>query len=209
MTEDQEGSMNFDKIKVNLEKKGYAVRCFQTAAEASIYLVEELAGKTVGFGGSMTLKEMGLYEKLGASSTVYWHWNPGESLPDAMGGAARAEVYLSSANGISEDGQIVNIDGTGNRVAATIFGHRKVIFVIGKNKIAPTPEAAIERARNIAAPLNARRLARKTPCASEAGKQECVDCAAVERICSVLSVFYRKPGGADYEVILIDEDLGF
>lgn len=199
--------MDFSKIKNSLEKKGYAVHCFKTADEASAHLVEELKGKTVGFGGSMTLKEMGLFERLSAASKVYWHWNPGESLPNTMGGAALSEVYLSSANGISEDGQIVNIDGTGNRVAATIYGHKKVIFVIGRNKITPTVEAAIDRARNIAAPLNARRLFRKTPCASES--EQCFDCEATERICSVLSVFYKKPGGAEYEVILIDEDLGF
>ncbi|MDO4753988.1 MAG: lactate utilization protein, partial [Bacillota bacterium] len=175
--------------------------------EATRYLIEELKGKTVGFGGSMTVKEMGLFEQLGQASHVFWHWNPRNSAPNTLGGAAAAEVYISSANGIAETGEIINIDGTGNRVAATIYGHKKVIFVIGKNKITPTVETAIDRARNVAAPLNARRLARKTPCSSEA--DQCFDCESVERICSVLSLFYKKPGGSEYEIILINEDLGF
>lgn len=197
----------FDQIKSNLEKKGYAVRCFETAADASDYLAGELKGKTIGFGGSMTLKEMGLFEQLSEENQVYWHWNAGASAPDTIGGAASAEIYFSSANGIAETGEIVNIDGTGNRVASTIFGHQKVIFVIGKNKIAPDLQGAIDRARNIAAPLNAKRLSRNTPCAANADR--CYDCNSAERICAVLSVFYKKPGGCAYEIILIDEELGF
>lgn len=199
--------MDFTNITEHLEKKGYRVFVFQTAKEASDFLVSELAGKSIGFGGSMTIREMGLFESLSSVSDVYWHWNPQKGTPDTVGGAADAEIYISSANAISESGEIVNIDGTGNRVASTIFGHERVIFLIGKNKIAKTLNAAMDRARNVAAPQNARRLGRNTPCAVRADK--CYDCDSAERICSVLSVFFKKPGSGAYDVVLIDEALGY
>ena len=119
----------------------------------------------------------------------------------------RADIYISSVNGISENGEIVNIDNTGNRVAAISYGPKKVYLVVGKNKIAPTLEAAIYRARNIAGPLNAKRLKRKTPCALNADR--CYDCNSPERICRNLSVLWDKPTGAEYEIILINEELGY
>ena len=78
--------------------------------------------------------------------------------------ATSAEVYISSLNGVSENGELINIDGGGNRVASTLYGHKKVYFIIGENKIAPDYDAALWRARNIAAPLNAKRLEKRTPC---------------------------------------------
>ena len=122
--------------------------------------------------------------------------------------AARAQVYLSSVNGLAETGEIINIDGTGNRVSATIYGHEAVYLIVGRNKIAPDYEAALWRARNIAGPKNARRLNRKTPCAVKADR--CYDCSSPDRICNALAVFWRKPGGiAHFEVVLVDEELGF
>ena len=121
--------------------------------------------------------------------------------------AAQAEIYISSVNGISEQGEIVNIDNTGNRVAAISYGPSKVYLVVGANKVAIDYESALFRARNIAAPLNAKRLNRKTPCAAHADK--CYDCNSPERICRNLSVLWNKPTGAEYEVILISEELGY
>ena len=140
----------FDTVKKNLEDRGYAVEVFASGAEAAAYLDGAVDGKSVGFGGSMTLDQLGLYDALGKHNTVVWHWKQ-----DA--GPARREgmftdVYLSSANGLAETGEIVNIDGNGNRVAATLFGHEKVYLVIGRNKLAPTYEEALWRARNVASP---------------------------------------------------------
>lgn len=121
-------------------------------------------------------------------------------------GAEAAQVYITSANGLAETGEIINIDGAGNRVASTLYGHRKVYFIIGRNKLAPTYDEALWRARNIAAPKNARRLDRKTPCAIKGDR--CYDCKSPERICRGLVVLWGPMLGIDTEVILVDEELG-
>lgn len=195
----------FDTVKKNLEDRGYAVEVFASGVEAAAYLDGAVDGKSVGFGGSMTLDQLGLYDALGKHNTVVWHWKQ-----DA--GPARREgmftdVYLSSANGLAETGEIINIDGNGNRVAATLFGHEKVYLVIGRNKLAPTYEEALWRARNIASPKNAQRLGKKTPCAVKGDR--CYDCRSPERICRGLVVHYRKMNSMDMEVILIDQELGY
>ena len=203
--------MDFTEIKKNLETNGFTVSEFATAAEASAYLNEKIDGTTVGFGGSMTLAEMGLFESLGAHNTVWWHQNArehntGHTVDETRVLANAAPVYLMSANGIAESGEIVNIDGTGNRIASMMYGHEKVYFVVGRNKIEKDYDAALYRARNVAAPLNAKRLNAATPCAVKGDR--CYDCKSPGRICRGLSVLWRCPTGADYEVVLIDEDLG-
>ena len=193
----------FDTVKQNLETRGFSVRTFATAAEAAAYLNEAIDGKTVGFGGSVTLKDMGLYELLGSHNEVHWHWVNG---PEERKAAMRTQVYLSSANGLAETGEIINIDGGGNRVASTLYGHEKVYLVIGRNKLAPTYDEALWRARNIASPKNAQRLGRKTPCAVKGDR--CYDCKSPERICRGLVVLWGAMMGMETEVILVDEDLG-
>ncbi len=199
----------FDTVSQNLEKRGFAVSCFATAAEAADYLNREIDGRTVAFGGSMTLQEMGLYESLSGHNDVSWHAKAAtpEERIELQHRAMDTELYISSVNGLAETGEIVNIDGTCNRVSSTLFGHEKVYFVVGKNKIAPDYDSALYRARNIASPKNAQRLGRKTPCAVKA--DHCYDCDSPDRICCGLVVFWRKPMGAGAEVVLIDEDLGF
>ena len=200
---------DFTNLKNNLLSKGYQVAIFASKEEAANYLSDQIHGKTVGFGGSMTLHEMNLFEALSSHNTVYWHDKKPENLTIAETriAATKAEIYVSSVNGISQQGEIINIDGTGNRVAAISYGPAKVYFVIGANKVAENFEAALFRARNIAAPLNAKRLNRKTPCAAHADR--CYDCNSPERICKNLSVLWNKPNGAEYEIILIDEKLGY
>ena len=193
----------FDTVKQNLETRGFSVRTFATAAEAAAYLNEAIDGKTVGFGGSVTLKDMGLYELLGSHNDVHWHWVNG---PDERKAAMRTHVHLSSANGLAETGEIINIDGGGNRVASTLYGHEKVYLVIGRNKLAPTYDEALWRARNIAAPKNAQRLGRKTPCAVKGDR--CYDCKSPERICRGLTVQWEPMMGMETEILLVDEDLG-
>ncbi len=194
---------DFEKLTKNLEQRGFQVSRFATAREAAAYLDSQISGTTVAFGGSMTLKELDLYPILSRHNRVIWHWEGG-TLEEAMG----TEVYITSANGLAETGEIINIDGTGNRVAATIYGHKRVYFVVGSNKIAPDYDAALWRARNIASPKNAQRLGKKTPCAVNGDR--CYDCQSPERICRALSVLWEKPGGAErVEVVLVDESLGY
>ena len=190
------------KLQKNLEERGFAVSRFDTAAQAAGYLDAALDGKTIGIGGSITVQEMGLADRLAKHNTVLWHW-AGSTTQEAAG----AQVYLTSVNGAAETGELINIDGTGNRVASGLFGHEKVYFIVGRNKVAPDYDAALWRARNIAAPKNAQRLNRKTPCAAKGDR--CYDCKSPERICRALVVYWEKPGSMDMEVVLVDEDLGY
>lgn len=210
--EEKESNMSkydFTILKQNLESKGYQVTIFDNKEEAASYINSQINDKTVGLGGSVTIHDMNLFEMLSDHNVVYWHDEKPEDMTvmETRTAATRAEVYISSVNGISEAGEIVNIDNTGNRVAAISYGPSKIYLVIGTNKIASDLERAIYRARNIASPLNAKRLNRKTPCAVKGDK--CYDCNSPERICRNLSVLWSKPTGADYEVILIKEELGF
>ncbi|MGN0514124.1 MAG: lactate utilization protein [Lachnospiraceae bacterium] len=201
--------MDFSVLKNNLEKSGYKVFEFSDKEEAAEYLNSQIDGKSVGFGGSMTLKEMGLYEKLETHNRMLWHWNVPEksTASEILKEAQTADIYVSSVNGIAQTGEIINIDGNCNRVAGMMFGHEKVYLVAGENKIAADYESALYRARNVAAPLNAKRLGKKTPCAVNADK--CYNCASPDRICKGLSVFWQKPSGREYEVILIHQNLGY
>ncbi len=193
----------FETLRKNLEQNGFAVSCFATAEEACGYLDRKLDGKTVGHGGSMTLQEMGLLDRLASHAVLYRH-QPGNIPAEAM----TAQAYLCSVNGLAETGEIINIDGTCNRVASTLFGHEELYLVVGKNKIAPDYDAALWRARNIAAPRNAQRLGRKTPCAVKGDK--CYNCNIPERNSRGLNVLWKKPFGIQRaEDELIDQELGY
>ena len=199
---------NVQKLKENLERNGFVVSYYETAAEATAALVESIKGKTVGFGGSCTLRDMGLFEALSENNQVFWHWKQ-QPMNEIRSNANAAEVYLTSVNGVAETGELINIDGDGNRLAATTFGDKKVYFIIGVNKIAPDFHSALDRARNIAAPLNARRLNKETPCAM--GKEvKCYNCQSPNRICKGITILERKLGGvSEMEVMIINEELGY
>ena len=194
---------DWTKLMENLKRRGYQVRRFATAQEAADYLDGQIDQTTVAIGGSMTIKELGLYDRLASHNRAVWHWEGG-SLEEA----AQTQVYLSSVNGLAETGELINIDGAGNRVASTIYGHRRVYFVVGSNKIAPDYDAALWRARNIASPNNAQRLGKQTPCAAKGDR--CYDCQSPDRICRALTVLWEKPTGVEQmEVILVDQPLGY
>ncbi len=201
--------MDFSNLKEILVSFGYTVQEFNTKEEAAKYLDEKIDQKTVGFGGSESLREMYLYEMLEKHNQIFWHnRTPEGKTPNQVRMEERnAQIYICSVNGLAETGEIVNIDGACNRVADISFGHEQVYMVIGENKITPDLDQAIYRARNIAAPLNAKRLNRKTPCAIKADK--CYNCDSPDRICNELSVLWRKPGGHPVELILVHENLGY
>ena len=200
--------MDIESVLGNLKKHGFHAMWFETKEEAAQYLCDEIKGSSVGFGGSVTAQAMGLYEKLGECNEVFWHWYA-QDRGEAQKKAAAAKVYILSANALSETGEIVNIDGNGNRLASAFYGHERVVFVVGVNKIVPDLSAAIDRARNIASPLNARRLQRKTPCALSE-PMRCHDCSSPERICSGMSILYERMWSIpQMDVLLINEELGF
>lgn len=201
--------MNLNQLKSVLEQKGYKASVFETAEDATKYIDSVIDGTSVGFGGSVTLEQLGVYEKLALHNDVYWHQRipEGKTHVELRNEANAASIYLSSVNGLAETGEIINIDGSCNRVASIYYGHKKVYLIVGKNKIAPDYESALWRARNIAAPLNAQRLKRKTPCAVKGDK--CYDCSSPDRICCGLSVHWRAPMTGEIEIILINENLGY
>lgn len=200
--------MNFDHLREKLEKNGFAVSVFATGEEAAAYLNEQIDQRTVGMGGSMTIAELGLRESLSRHNVVFSHGFTPAPPAQVQQLAAGAEVYLLSANGIAEDtGEILNIDGTGNRVSSSLYGHRKVYLLAGRNKISPNFHSALQRVRNVVAPKNAQRLGRKTPCAAKGDR--CYDCDSPERICRGLTVLYKKMGSMDMEVVLVDQELGY
>lgn len=194
---------DYSQIKKNLIERGYCVRLFETKEQAKDFLLSEIQNTTVGIGGSKTIESLDVFEGLSKNNTVFWHWKQGGEVQKS---AAFASVYLTSVNGAAQTGELVNIDGAGNRVAASVFGHEKVYFVLGRNKIEPTLERAVCRARNTAAPKNAARLSVNTPCAK--AENGCMDCKSADRICRALCVYFGPMMGMKAEVIIIDEDMG-
>lgn len=194
----------------NLERRNMKAYYCPTAAGA-VGLVSSLIadGSTVSWGGSMTLRDMGLPAALHSRGTLRLldrdlakdRAEAAEIYLDAF----RADCYLTSANAISEDGVIVNIDGNGNRVAAITFGPKSVIFVIGLNKVAQTVEAALARARSTAAPINTARFDISTPCRKDG---VCHNCNSPECICNHIHFLRNSPRGR-HTVVLVGEPLGY
>jgi hypothetical protein len=177
--------------------------------------VEELwkhltPGQKVGVGGSVTIRELGILEKLRAQGyTILDHWKPGLSTENALEirrSQMTSDLFLTSVNAVTLNGELVNIDGIGNRINSINFGPGKVILVAGYNKIVEDVHEGIRRIKNVAAPLNARRLNIDVPCA-KVGK--CVDCDSPNRICRVLVIHERKPSWTDILIILVGEELGY
>ncbi len=192
-----------------LVRKGFTVHHATTKEDAAAIVTGLIPeGASVGFGGSVTIREMGLYESLKAAGhAVHWHWMDDEPKPAAFAGAASADVYLASSNAITSDGCLINIDGTGNRVGAMIAGPKQVILVAGANKLVEgSVPQGIARIKSVACPLNARRLGKTSPCALE-GK---CDASRCERsMCNVTSVIERPLGGHRITLVLVDEELGY
>ena len=180
-------------------------------AEEAVKKVSELIedGSSVTWGGTMTVRDLGIPNALKSRETLEvldrdLVETPEEKLAMYLR-AFSVDVYLTSANAISEDGVIVNIDGNGNRVAAITWGPKKVIFVIGLNKVAQTVEAALARVRGTASPINAARFDIKTPCQTDG---VCHNCNSPESICNYVHFLRNSPKGR-HIVVLVGEDLGY
>ncbi len=195
-----------------LKKNAFSAYYFSNRNEALLYINEQLKiAKSIGVGGSMTIAQLGLHDIIiSLGKEVYNHNQPGltqsEKL-EIMRKAIFTDIYFTGANAITTNGEIINIDATGNRVAAMLFGPKKVIVVAGKNKIVEGDIfTAIKRVKDWASPPNAKRLNFKTPCADTGF---CSNCNSPDRICRIIAVIEKKPRLTDFEVILINEDLGF
>lgn len=192
------------KAVEGLRKRGFEAEFVKTGAEAAEKVMTEAASAaSVGWGGSETVKALGLREKLIAA---------GKEIRDHQ---LVMDVFLLSANALTADGRIVNIDGNGNRVAASISGPKRVIYLIGRNKIVDGGvDEAVARIHRLACPPNCKRLNKRTPCALTGRCGDGHDglaggCDSPDRICKVTAVFDRKPTGVSVKVIVIDEDLGY
>ena len=164
----------------------------------------------IGVGGSLTIRELGILDQLEAKGhTLYDHWKQGlsrEKVLEIRKSQMTSDLFLSGVNAVTLNGELINIDFAGNRTNASTYGPGKVILVAGYNKIVEDVQEGIKRIKNIAAPINAKRLNIDVPCA-KVGK--CVDCNSPNRMCRVVVIHERKPALTDMLAILVGEELGF
>jgi hypothetical protein len=199
-----------DVVKA-LEKRDFPAAYYTNTDEVNKHLLEKIpAEATIGVGGSVTIRELGIMEKLEKrGNTVVHHWKQGipkETSRELRQREGLSDYYLTSANAITKDGDIINIDGIGNRVAHMIYGPKNVIIVAGYNKIVNDVDAGIKRSKEIAAVMNAKRVGAKTPCATTG---TCIDCDSPGRICRVTTIIQYRPWQTNIEVLLVNESLGF
>ncbi|MEA5092327.1 hypothetical protein SDC9_40910 [bioreactor metagenome] len=178
----------------------------EEAVQAILSLIKDK--DTVGMGGSETTEELKLKSELEKrGNIIYYH----QGLPPEESRIMRckeltADVFLTSTNAVTLEGELINVDGSGNRVAAMSFGPKLVIVVVGANKIVQDEAAGRKRIKLQAAPMNATRLSCKTPCVSTG---ICMDCNSPERICMITSILHMAPRGSDFHIIVVGETLGY
>lgn len=194
-----------------LERNGFKTTLCETRAAAVAALLQEAAAATtVGCGGSVSLVELGVMERLeAAGKTVLFHNRPGLSPQErrqVMQQQLGCDLFLSGTNALTIQGQLVNVDASGNRVGAMAFGPGKVVVVAGANKLCLSLDGALRRLREVAAPTNARRLGFDTPCARTG---ICSDCQAPQRICRITTIIERCPRAVDLRVCLVNDSLGY
>ncbi len=200
-----------EQLIPKLQKNKFEASYVDTKEEALQFLLDHIPQEAaVGFGGSATLAELGIEDKLlERGHTVYNHNRPGLS-PEEVHQFRHAELschtFLTSTNALTLNGELVNKDGTANRVAAMMFGPQQVIIVAGMNKITADIESALKRIELEAAPRNNMRLGMPNPC-TRIGS--CVNCQLPTRICNVTTIMHHKPGGIQIHILLVGESLGF
>lgn len=199
-----------ETVAKKLCDRGFEAAVFATKEEAASFILADVpAGTQVAIGGSMTVKQMDLHTKLrDAGHDVLWHWEAAPAdRPALLHRAMNAPVYLCSANALTTDGLMVQIDGNGNRVAAMCYGPGIVYVVIGRNKLVEGGlQQAVKRIKSVACPQNARRQGMSTPCA-ETGHCDVSGCKT--SMCHMTVSFALAPNGKRTCVLLIDEDLGY
>ncbi len=209
------GAIQLSKVAKELEKRGFLASIVPTIKDAADLVLNtilpESGATSVAFGGSMTVIESGLYDTLKASPTLKFM----DTLDASIGmpallelrhEALLADFYLASVNALTKDGTLMLIDGIGNRTASVQFGPRKVVLLVGRNKLCEDIEAGFTRIKTISAPANALRLSRNTPC-TQVGY--CMDCKLPESICAVWAIIRRCAPAGRIHLVLINEDLGF
>ena len=195
------------KVIKGLESRnmtGYYAESKKDALAQALALIPE--GSSVTMGGAMSAHEIGLVTALKAGNYNFVDRDANKDKRAAMLAAYDADVFLASANAITEDGVMVNIDGNSNRVSAIAQGPRKVVFIVGMNKVCPDWDSAMKRARTVAAPTNAQRFGLSTPCAKTGA---CMDCKSPDTICCQFLITRYSRHADRIHVILVDDNLGF
>lgn len=195
----------------NLKKNGFDAHWVADLDAARSLILPMLTNcHSFGFGGSESVRKLGLVEHLAAEGkTVFDHWRDGLSPQESLAirrSQLHADCFFCSANAISLSGEIVNVDGAGNRTSAMGFGPGKVVIVAGMNKVTNDLESALQRVREVAGPMRAKSLGMQTPCA-ETGV--CNDCRSPQRICRITTILHRQPVLTPTSVVLINQALGF
>ncbi len=195
------------KVIKGLESRnmsGYWAATREEALGRALELIGE--GSSVTMGGAMSAHEIGLVEALKTGNYDFIDRDAYEDKRAAMLAAYDADVFISSANAITEDGIMVNIDGNANRVSAIAQGPRKVVFIVGMNKVCPDQDSAMKRARNVAAPINTQRFGLNTPCTKTGA---CADCKSADTICCQFLITRYSRHEGRIHVILVNDNLGF
>lgn len=211
MTAEQERNFKLgERMTKALEERHFGAYYCQSAEIASKQILSLIPkGCSVSWGGSMTLQELGITEKLKSGGWNVIDRSEGKSDEEKLAlsrAALSCDTYICGANAMTEDGEIVEVDGNGNRVAALAFGPRQVIVVCGMNKVVKTIDDAVSRARNRAAPINAQRFDLKTPCKKTGS---CADCKSADSICSIVMRVRLSRPAERIKVVLVGETLGF
>ena len=202
--------MDLDRVKESFQKRNIEAISFKTLDAARSHILNTVpAACAVGIGHSGTLQKMNLTSALlERGNTVYDKElaKDSDECKALKKKALLADWYITGSNAVSMDGRIVNVDHSGNRVAAISFGPDHVMIVVGKNKIAATLEEAIQRVKNIACPLNAKRAGFHPPCVA---LNRCVDCVSEERVCNILSIVEGQTDSNRIKLLVVDEECGF
>jgi hypothetical protein len=200
------------KAVASLDRNGFTALYCPTPQAAAEYIIAGATDSfTVGFGGSMSIVSLGVEQLLREQGKeILNHSSPGLSLDEKLVILRRqltCDLFLSGCNALTLNGELVNIDATGNRVGAMLFGPHKVIVVAGRNKLVDgTPQDAIDRVKAWATPPNSKRLNFKTPCSATGF---CSDCNSPDRLCRVTTIIDRKPRFTDIHVLVVNADMGF
>lgn len=200
----------FIKLKKNFKSRNIEVQYFETLESVKSFILNIIPIKcTVGIGHSVTLQKIDITNTLLERGNIVYDKELGKSREESKELKRKALItdwYITGSNAISIDGQIVNVDHSGNRVAAITFGPDKVIIVVGKNKVVDTVDEAIRRVKNVACPLNAKRAGFNPPCVA---LNKCVDCVSKERVCNSLSIIEGQSDSDRIKLFIVDEECGF
>ncbi len=200
----------FIKLKKNFKLRNIEVQYFETLENVKSFILNIIPIKcTIGIGHSVTLQKIDITNALLERGNIVYDKELAknrEECKDLKKKALITDWYITGSNAISIDGQIVNVDHSGNRVAAITFGPDKVIIVVGKNKVVDTVDEAIRRVKNVACPLNAKRAGFNPPCVT---LNKCVDCVSKERVCNSLSIIEGQSDSDRIKLFIVNEECGF